>query len=95
MARHGTDVFLGIGDAAVVHAPKWAWGFAEMMSVGVYLIGNRATDDVLIFHNLMSLISYIGGNGRWRYFWLGDKIAENGGYRTKKNALPFTGGAWI
>ena len=53
----------------MVHAPKWAWGFAEMMSVGVYLIGNRATDDVLIFHNLMSLISYIGGNGRWGYFW--------------------------
>ena len=79
----------------MVHAPKWAWGFAEMMSVGVYLIGNRATDDVLIFHNLMSLISYIGRNEWWGYFWLGDKIAENGGYKTKKNALPFTGGAWI
>lgn len=80
-ALHCADVFLGIGDAGVVHAPKWAWGFAEMMSVGVYLIGNRATDDVLIFHNLMSLISYIGGNGRWGYFWLATAYTAYTAYR--------------
>ena len=28
-------------------------------------------------------------------FWLASKTRENGGYRAKKNALPFTGGAWI
>lgn len=53
LARHCADVFLGIGDATVVHAPKWARGLAEVIAVGVYLIGHL-TDCrgvlILIFH---------------------------------------------
>ena len=44
-ALHCADVFCAVGDAVVVHAPKWAWGHAQVMAVGIYLVGNGKKGD--------------------------------------------------
>ena len=76
-ALHCADVLCAVGDAVVVHAPKWAWGHAQVMTVGICLVIDYLGDFLLI-HCFMffNSSSYSGRNRCLGYSW------------AKKNALP-------
>ena len=77
LALHCADVLCAVGDAVVVHAPVWACGHAQVMTVGICHVINYLGDFLLV-HCFMffNSSSYSEGNGSLGYF------------RAKKNALP-------
>ena len=48
LALHCADVLCAVGDAVVVHAPKWAWGHAQVMTVFVGLVIDYLGDFLLV-----------------------------------------------
>ena len=62
-ALHCADVLCAVGDAVVVHAPVWAWGHAQVMTVFVGLVIDYLGDFLLV-HCFMffNSSSYSGGN---------------------------------
>ena len=44
-ALHCADVLCAVGDAVVVHAPVWACGHAQVMTVGICHVGNGKKGD--------------------------------------------------
>ena len=69
-ALHCADVLCAVGDAVVVHAPKWAWGHAQVMTVGICLVIDYLCDFLLV-HCFMffNSSSYSGGNRCLGYSW--------------------------
>ena len=62
-ALHCADVLCAVGDAVVVHAPVWACGHAQVMTVGICLVVDYLGDFLLV-HCFMffNSSSYSGEN---------------------------------
>ena len=68
LALHCADVLCAVGDAVVVHAPKWAWGHAQVMTVGICLVVDYLGDFLLVHCFMFFNSSYSGGNSGLGYF---------------------------
>ena len=107
LALHCADVLCAVGDAVVVHAPKWAWGHAQVMTFGIGLVVDYLGDFLLVhcfmFFNSSSYSGRNGGLGVLRgtaYRKIEKKKDKNQGWPTKiignieqKKCATFTGNA--
>ena len=65
-ALHCADVLCAVGDAVVVHAPVWACGHAQVMTVGICLVIDYLGDFLLVHCFMFLILLHIaGGIGVW------------------------------
>lgn len=66
LALHCADVLCAVGDAVVVHAPVWACGHAQVMTVGICHVVDYLGDFLLVHCFMFLILLHIAGEiGVW------------------------------